>query len=255
MLINTTQEHHVQIAIHPVILALLHQPALALLAQLDIIKKLAIHVDLPALAQSTILILISKPANHAQTSADIALKQHTTATIAILVNITNLITGIATPLAQRTPDTTLLLLKEDVFHAEIRTAYLAIALVIAQPASHSGNSTQQLDDASKNALPAAQLARPTELALHASMAGLTTPPLKLALAQKLAAANVALLNVTVAKRAIGSAPPQETVKPAPQIAVFALQQPLAIFVNPGTTFRLLGIATVVQQAVATVPVV
>ena len=42
-----------------------------------------------------------------------------------------------------------------------------------------------------------------ELAFHASMAGLTAPTTTLVIAQRLAAVNVVLLNVTVAKRAIG----------------------------------------------------
>ena len=184
-------------------LVLHHQPNLALLAAQVIIASLALLADLPALALTVTLISIIRPANLVQVPVYIVLKEPVTATIAFLISITNLITGIATPHAPRTPDTMLLLLKGDVFHAVILTAYLAIAMVIAFIASHSGNSIRGLDAARKDVQQVVLLAPPMELVFHASLAGPSTTTAKLALAHILAAINVVLLNVPPAKKVCG----------------------------------------------------
>ena len=101
-----------------------HSP-LAPLALLGTFTRIALLAGLPAQVDpfpSVTLISGHRPAKHVQAPARIALKQKVTATNAILINITNLITGIATQLAPLTPDTLILILKGDVSHAVILTA-------------------------------------------------------------------------------------------------------------------------------------
>ena len=204
--INFTMARRVSFAIPHVTPALQSYPPLAPLVLLGTIARIALPADLPAQVHpftSVTLISGHRPAKHAQAPAYIALKQKVTATSAVLFNITNLTMIIATPLAPVSPDIMLLLLKGDVFHAEILTAYLAVAVVIASLASHSGTSIHTLDAAREGVQQAAPNASLMELAIHASLGGPSTTTAKLALAHLRDAVNVVLLNVALAKKVRG----------------------------------------------------